>query len=38
MGLKNMENRIYNLNGNIYISNENGFRIFISVPKGEIDS
>lgn len=33
IGLKNMEDRIQSLQGLIYFSCENGFRIFISVPK-----
>ncbi|HHV58939.1 MAG TPA: two-component sensor histidine kinase [Clostridiaceae bacterium] len=33
MGLKNMTDRVYSLNGNINITAKNGFEIFISVPK-----
>lgn len=33
IGLKNMEDRIQGLHGLIYFSCQNGFRIFISVPK-----
>ncbi len=33
IGLKNMEDRIQSLQGLIYFSCQNGFRIFISVPK-----
>ncbi|MCH1982702.1 histidine kinase [Ruminococcus sp. OA3] len=33
IGLINMRDRIWSLNGNIQISNDNGFRIFITVPK-----
>lgn len=33
IGLKNMEDRVKNLSGIINFSYENGFRIFISVPK-----
>lgn len=32
MGISNMEERIRSLNGNISISTDHGFRIFISVP------
>ena len=35
MGLMNMSDRIYAFNGNINFRVENGFEIFISVPKGE---
>lgn len=35
LGLKNMTDRIEALNGNINILTQNGFEIFISVPKGE---
>lgn len=38
IGLKNMEDRIRNFNGLIYFSNENGFRIFVSIPKSSIQS
>jgi signal transduction histidine kinase len=33
LGLKNMMDRVNSFNGNINISNENGFEIFISIPK-----
>lgn len=33
IGILNMKERISSLKGTIFISNENGFRIFISVPK-----
>lgn len=33
IGLINMEDRVKSLNGNIHISCEKGFRIFISIPK-----
>lgn len=35
LGLKNMTDRIEALEGNINILTQNGFEIFISVPKGE---
>lgn len=35
IGLKNMEERVYQLHGHIAITNENGFRIFITIPKEE---
>lgn len=36
IGLKNMTDRIEAFSGNIRFSAENGFEIFISVPKGDI--
>ncbi len=33
IGLLNMKDRVHSLNGTIHFSNENGFRIFITVPK-----
>jgi len=33
IGLKNMEGRIIQLQGNIHIRRQNGFRIFITIPK-----
>ena len=33
IGLENMRERISAFNGNIRFSDENGFRIFISIPK-----
>src|SRR5690606_14610822 len=33
LGLRNMIDRVRSLNGNINIMTENGFEIFISVPK-----
>ena len=33
IGLKNITDRVTALDGNVNISTENGFRIFISVPK-----
>jgi signal transduction histidine kinase len=35
MGLKNIFDRITSFNGNVHISTDNGFRIFISVPKNK---
>lgn len=35
MGLANMKSRVENLNGTFRVSNEQGFLIFISIPKGE---
>ena len=35
IGIKNMEKRVEDLKGIIHIGTENGFRIFISIPKGE---
>jgi len=35
IGIKNMIERVHSFNGNINIITENGFKIFISVPKGE---
>lgn len=35
MGLRNMHDRVEVLNGTIRIHNENGFHIFISIPKRE---
>lgn len=37
IGIKNMEKRVEDLKGIIHIGTENGFRIFISIPKGEKD-
>ncbi len=37
MGIRNMADRVESLGGNINISTENGFQIFISVPKGRIE-
>jgi len=36
IGLENMKERVGTLNGTILITNENGFRIFVSVPKQNI--
>lgn len=33
IGLKNIEDRVMTLNGNVNISFDKGFRIFISIPK-----
>jgi len=33
IGLKNITDRVNSLNGNIHISNEKGFIVFISIPK-----
>lgn len=33
LGLRNMADRVHSLNGNINIITENGFEIFISIPK-----
>ena len=33
IGLSNITDRVYSFNGNIHINTENGFRIFISIPK-----
>lgn len=35
IGLENMKDRVYALGGNLYLQHENGFQIFISVPKTE---
>jgi len=35
IGLKNIADRVTDLNGNVTITSEDGFRIFISVPKNE---
>ena len=35
MGLSNMEDRVLVLNGHFSASYQNGFRIFISIPKQE---
>lgn len=35
MGLRNIYDRVKSFNGNINISTENGFRLFIAIPKGE---
>lgn len=37
IGLENMRERVSNLKGTILISNDNGFRIFISVPKQSLE-
>ncbi len=37
IGLKNITDRIHSLNGNINITTDNGFHIFISVPKEDSD-
>ena len=34
IGISNMQERVNTLNGNISISTENGFRIFVSLPRG----
>jgi signal transduction histidine kinase len=34
IGLENMNARVLNLNGNISIDSKDGFKIFISIPKG----
>ena len=34
MGLLNIYERVQSLNGQLRISGENGFRIFVSIPKG----
>jgi signal transduction histidine kinase len=36
MGLINMSDRVQGLGGNINFRNEEGFEIFISIPKGEV--
>ena len=33
MGLENIRNRIESVNGNVLITNENGFRIFVTIKK-----
>lgn len=33
LGLKNMRQRVEQLSGSIHFSNENGFRIFLTIPK-----
>ena len=33
IGIQNIEDRVNALDGNMHISTENGFRIFISIPK-----
>ena len=33
LGLQNMADRVNSLNGNINIATENGFELFISIPK-----
>jgi len=38
IGLKNMIDRVHSFNGNINIIVENGFKIFISIPKGELET
>ena len=35
IGLKNIESRVNAFNGNINITNNKGFRIFITIPKGD---
>lgn len=36
IGLKNITDRVNNLGGNINISNEKGFTLFISIPRGGV--
>jgi signal transduction histidine kinase len=36
IGLKNISDRVLVFNGNVNISNDNGFRIFISIPKSQL--
>ncbi|OFV71629.1 sensor histidine kinase [Acetobacterium wieringae] len=36
IGLKNIRDRVAALNGNVHITTERGFRIFISVPKNDL--
>ena len=38
LGLNNMIERVNSFNGNINIKAENGFEIFISIPKGELET
>lgn len=38
IGLKNMIDRVRSFNGNINIITEKGFKIFISIPKGELEN
>lgn len=33
IGLENMKNRVENLHGNINITNDDGFKIFVTIPK-----
>jgi signal transduction histidine kinase len=33
MGLENIRGRVESVNGTLHITNENGFRIFVSIPK-----
>ena len=37
LGLKNMAERVAALEGNLLISRENGYRIFVSVPRQRIE-
>ncbi|HBY90638.1 MAG: sensor histidine kinase [Ruoffia tabacinasalis] len=37
IGLLNMEERVKMLNGTLFISNEKGFRIFITIPMEEME-
>ena len=36
IGLENIRARVESLNGIINIDNKNGFKIFVSIPKGEL--
>ena len=36
IGIKNISDRVSAFNGNVNITNDNGFRIFISIPKSQI--
>lgn len=36
IGIQNMQDRVAALKGNIDIDNKNGFRIFVTLPRGEI--
>lgn len=38
IGLHNMESRINELKGHIFFSSDNGFRIFITIPKKEVQN
>ena len=33
MGLENIRGRVESVNGNLHITTQNGFRIFVSIPK-----
>ena len=37
IGLKNISDRVFAFNGNVNISSDKGFRIFISIPKSQLD-